>query len=296
MNRETIQIPCEDGTLLAGELLIPDRPKAVIQFNAGTAAQRGVYLKLLSYLCGQGYLCCVWDYRGSGQSRSGTLRNSTITYSDYGIKDMPAVKRYLDQRFADLPLFVIGHSTGGQQLGFMPNWQGIRGAIMLAVSTGHFTYMPTVYRLKALLFFYGIVPASNLLTGYVAASKLRIMEDLPTPVAREWGDWLTVPDYFFDPRFYGKTVPEGAFKQFDFPIHNIHATDDSISTPPNIDNYWKHVTSSAGISFERIEPASVGLKRIDHFGYFKSIMQEPLWTGIARRLDGWLEQSPDRVQ
>lgn len=289
MHNETIQIPCDDGTLLAGELLIPAHPKAVVQFNAGTAAQRGVYMKLLNYLCAQGFLCCVWDYRGSGLSRSGSLRNSSITYSDYGTQDMPAVKHYLDQRFAELPLFVIGHSTGGQQLGFMPNWQGIRGCIMLAVSTGHFKYMPTLYRLKALLFFYGIVPASNLLTGYVASSKLKIMEDLPTPVAREWGDWLTVPDYFFDPRFYGKTVPEGAFKQFDFPIHNIHATDDSISTPENITNYWKHVESSAGISFESLEPASVGLKRIDHFGYFKGIMQEPLWAGIAQRLDGWLE-------
>lgn len=288
MKRENIQIPCADGTLLAGELLIPDAPKAVIQFNAGTAAKRGVYMNFLTYLCGQGFLCCIWDYRGSGQSKKGSLKKSSITYSDYGTKDMPAVKSWLDQRFPDLPLFIVGHSTGGQQIGFMPNWQGIKGAVLLGVSSGYFKYMPLAYRLKALFFFYGVVPTSNLVKGYVAASALKLMEDLPTPVAREWRDWLTAPDYLFDSRFYGKTVPQGGFREFDFPIHNIHATDDSISTPANIENFWKHVESSAGITFERAVPASMGLERIDHFGYFKSALQEPLWRTVAEKLDGWL--------
>lgn len=288
MQRETIQIDCEDGTPLAGELLIPAQPRAIIQFNCGTATPRGVYMKLITYLCEQGFACCIWDYRGSGASRQGSLKNSRITYSDYGIKDMPAVKAYLEQRFPGLPLLVIGHSTGGQQIGFMHNWRGIQGVINLGVSAAWFKRMPLAFRLQSYLFFYGVAPVSERLMGYVAAARLGIMADLPGPVAREWRDWLSVPDYFFDPAFYGKTVPAGGFQDFDFPIHNYHATDDPIATPANIDNFWQHIKSSAGITFDRLVPEQFGVDKIGHFGYFKSTMQENLWADMVRRLDGFL--------
>ena len=291
MNIETLEISCDDGAVLAGALLLPATPKAVVQFNQGTAAKRGVYRQLAEYLGAHDYAVCLWDYRGSGASRRASLKGSTIRYADYGLKDMPAVKAYLDARFPALPLYVVAHSTGGQQIGFMQNWKGIQGAVMMGVSAAHFAAMPTIYRLQAYYFFYAVVPAMHALYGYAAASKLKLMEDLPTPVANEWRDWLTVPDYFFDPKFYGQTVPIGGFKAFDFPIKNYHATDESISTPPNIKNFWKHIESTEPISFERISPQEVGLKRLDHFGYFKRAMEDRLWADIVRTLDGWVEQS-----
>lgn len=289
MQSEIIQIPCQDGTQLAGELLIPDNPKAIVQFNAGTAAKRGVYMKLLTHLCENGYLCCVWDYRGSGRSRVKSLKGSRIAYSDYGVHDMTAVKAWLTQRYPDLPFFVVAHSAGGQQIGLMQNWRGIQGAVLMGVSAARFKYMPLGYRLRAYLFFYGVVPVSHWLTGYVAASALKLMEDLPTRVALQWRDWLTVDDYFFDERFYGVTVPRGGFKDFDFPIHNIHATDDSISTATNITNFWRHVGSTQPMTFQTVKPADVGMPRIDHFGYFKSAMKDHVWTDVVTTLDGWLE-------
>lgn len=288
MRHQTIHIPCDDGTQLAGELLIPDAPKAVVQFNVGTATKRGVYMKFLTYLCEQGYLCCVWDYRGTGKSRTGSLKGSTIRYSDYGTKDMPAVKAWLTQQYPDLPFFIVAHSAGGQQLGFMPNWQGIRGAVLMGVSAGRFKYMPLAYRMQAYFFFYGVVPVSHKLKGYVAASALNLMEDLPSPVALEWRNWLTVDDYFFDKRFSGVSVPHGGYQDFDFPIHNIHASDDSISTPANIANYWRNVKSTQPITFQIARPAELGMPRIDHFGYFKSAMQPHVWNDVSNTLDGWL--------
>lgn len=290
MQHETIQIHCDDGVVLSGELLIPEAPRAVIQFNAGTAAKRGVYMKLTNYLCEWGFICCIWDYRGSGESRNGSLKNSNITYSDYGCHDMPAVKAYLDKRFPTLPFFIVAHSAGGQQVGFMPNWQGIRGVVNLGVSAARFKYMPLAFRLQSYLFFYAIVPISVRLKGYVASSSLNLMEDLPARVAREWGDWLTVDDYFFDQQYFGKTVPRGAFKAFDFPILNFHASDDAISTPKNITNFWRHIESTKPITFKRLDPSTHGLKKIDHFGYFKSALKDSLWADIATQIDTWLDE------
>lgn len=285
MRTETIEISCEDGVQLAGELWIAENPKAVVQFNPGTAAKRGVYRKFIRYIAEQGYICSLVDYRGFGASKGASLKGSDIRYSDLGRKDLPAVKAYLQARFDALPLYMVAHSAGGQQIGFMPDMDGIEGAITFGVSAAHLKAMPWGYRAQSLFFFYGVTPLSILLTDYVAAERLGLMEDLPKGLAQEWRDWCSVPDYFFDPRFYGVTVPRGHFQDFKFPWHNYHTADDAISTPTNIRNFWKHVKSSEPITFETIEPQAVGLKRLDHFGYFKSALRESVWRDVVQRLD-----------
>lgn len=285
MRTQEIEIPCEDGIVLSGELLIPPAPKAVVQFNSGTAAQRGVYRAFAEYLAEHGYLCCLYDYRGFGDSKQGTLKGSSIRYVDIGTKYLPAVKSYLQARYPELPLLMVAHSAGGQQIGFMPNVEGIVGAVTFGVSAAHLRAMPWSYRAQSFLFFYGLTPLSNTIWGYVAAKRLGVMEDLPKNLAREWRDWCSVPDYFFDPRFYGVTVPKGHFQTFSFPWHNVHASDDAISTPLNIQNFWKHIQSTKAITFDVVHPQDVGLKRLDHFGYFKRALKDTLWNNVVQRLD-----------
>lgn len=93
MRKENFETVCEDGVKLKGTLLIPENPKAVVQFNCGTATKKEFYLSFLTYLAENGYLCCLWNYRGS--EKGDDLKNSSYTFSDYGTKDMPAIKKYL---------------------------------------------------------------------------------------------------------------------------------------------------------------------------------------------------------
>src|SRR5699024_5316235 len=295
METKSIQITCDDGVQLAGELFIPERPKAVVQFNPGTAAKRGPYRKFLTYLAEQGFLCCIYDYRGFGLSREGSLKHSEITYSDFGTKDMPAVKSWLQANYPTLPFLMVAHSAGGQQLGFMPDLSGVHGAITLGVSAAHFKALPLVYRLQGLYFWYGVVPVSNLIAGYVAAARFGIMEDLPKLMSLEWRSWCSAPDSFFDAKFYGVTVPIGHFKSFGSPIHNYHATDDAIATPTHIRTFWKHVDSSEAITFETIRPDAVCLQRLGHVGSVKGVMKDTLWQDIARRLDTLWEAEKSSV-
>ncbi|MEO1450652.1 MAG: alpha/beta fold hydrolase, partial [Bacteroidota bacterium] len=217
ISQEAVQIPCADGVVLQGKLLIPDQPRAVVQFNAGTAAKKEFYQSFLTYLAENGFLCCLWDYRGSGETGPQQLKGCDYTFRDYGTKDMPAVKAFLRKRFPDLPLLLVGHSAGGQQAGMMPDMEGIRGMIGIAVSTGYAPGMPFGYRLQALFFFHLFSPVSIALADYVAAKRFGIMEDLPRNVVREWRDWCSKPDYLFDPAFYGKTVPKGHYEAMPFP-------------------------------------------------------------------------------
>lgn len=288
ISTEKFSATCADGVVLQGILLIPDSPKAVVQFNCGTATKKEFYLPFLTYLAEHGFICCLWDYRGSGDSAPADMKNCLFTFRDYGIQDMPAIKRFLEAKFPSLPFLLVGHSAGGQQTGFMDQLESVKGMVNFAVSTGYLPYMPLTYRLKSNYFFYVFTPLSILFTGYLKAKNFRIMEDLPRNVVREWRDWCEKETYLFDPKFYGKTVPKGHFQEYTFPIHTFWTADDTISNERNTQNYWKNVKGTKPITFEQLRPADFGLKAIGHFGFFKKSMQETLWPLVLDRLEGFL--------
>ncbi|NMM50835.1 alpha/beta hydrolase family protein [Marinigracilibium pacificum] len=288
MKTEHFETSCDDGVKLNGTLLIPDNPKAVVQFNCGTATKKEFYLSFLTFLAENDFLCCLWNYRGSNESDN--LKNSNFRFLDYGTKDMPAIKKYLDNRYPELPFLLIGHSAGGQQIGFINDLQNVKGNINIAVSSGYFPNIPFNYRIKAYFFFYIFSPISASLNSYVKAKPYGMMENLPRKVVFEWRDWLEKEEYFFNEKFYGKTVPKGHFKNFDFPIHIYYSSDDTISNSRNTNAFWKNVNSQKGITITELVPKNYGLKKIDHFGYFKKQMKETLWIEIVNRLNRFIEE------
>ncbi|AWM14827.1 alpha/beta hydrolase [Flavobacterium sediminis] len=287
MKTENFEAICSDGIKLKGTLIIPTNPKAVIQFNCGTATKKEFYLPFLTFLAENGYLCCLWNYRGS--EKSDDLKNNYYKFSDYGTKDMSAIKTFLENRFPKLPFLFIGHSVGGQQIGFIENLDNVKGTINIAVSSGYYSNMPFAYRMKAYFFFYVFSPISVLISGFVNSKPYGLMENLPKEVVFEWRDWLEKENYFFDEKFYGKTVPNGNFKNFKFPIHVYYSVDDTISNSKNTKAFWRNVKSEKGITFSALTPTEFGLKKIDHFGYFRKNMKNHLWKDIVNKLDKFLD-------
>jgi predicted alpha/beta hydrolase len=291
IKKEKITIPCADGTLLKGVLLIPEQVHAVVQFNGGTAVRKEYYLPFLEYICAHGYLCCLWDYRGSGESAPVSLKNCDYRFSDYGVKDMPAVKSYLRNRFSEYPLYVIAHSVGGQQLGFMDETKDIQGLIGFSVSTGYFKTMPWKYRLSCYYFFYLFGPLSIAIKGYVANKRFGYMEDLPKNVVREWGTWCHKPDYFFDTKFAGVSVPKGSFEQYTFPVHLYWATDDPIANSKSVATYLRHVRSTKTITTQEVVPEKYQVKAVGHMGFFRRQFKNTIWKEALNKLNEFSKHS-----
>lgn len=288
MKIDKFEVECEDRVILRGDLLIPNKPKAVVQFNCGTAVSKEFYRSFVMYLAENGYVVCLWDYRGNGNSSAESLRYCDFCFSDYGLKDMPAIKYFLRSQFPELPFFILGHSVGGQQIGFMNDLNDVKAVINFAVSSGYYAHMSFVYRMKAYFFFYFFTPLSILIKGYVKAKPFGFMENLPKKVALEWRSWVEKEDYLFDDAFFGKSIPKGQFHNFKFPIHIYWTSDDNISNPKNLEAFWKHIQSEKGISFTQLNPEELNLNKIDHFGFFKRSMKKPLWNEVVLRLDHYL--------
>lgn len=281
-----IEFFAADGVALKGRLIEAKEPKAALILNPGTATKTSFYIPFAEFLAEHGYSVLLWNYRGFCESRQGSLKGSDIYFSDIGRYDIPAAIDKAKELYSELPLYCIGHSAGGQQLGFAYNCNELSGMIAIAVSTGYFGGMPLGYRIQAHAFFKLITPISNALFGYVKAAKLNIMEDLPPKLAKEWGKWCARPDFFFDPRFAKKKPHLAEFQTYNFPVHVFTADDDEISTDFNTHSLWKHIQSTQPIEFTRYKAADMPRKTVGHFGYFRRANQQ-IWQDVLVKLDSF---------
>lgn len=283
-----IEIITQDNIPLRGRFYHANTPKAVIMLNPGTATKTSFYIPFAQFLADNGFHVFLWNYRGFCESATGSLVGKNYKFSDIGLKDIPAVIDYLTGEYPDLPLYCVGHSVGGQQIGLAYNHNKLSGLISVGSSAGYFPNMPILYRIKANFFFRIYAPVTSLIFKYVPAKRLNIMEDLPSTMVKEWGDWCMDPAFLFSDKFYGKTIPDTAFKNLDFPIHVISADDDQICTPKNLDILWSRIKSQKPITFKQYQAADTPQKTIGHFGYLRR-ENTHIWNDILQKLNDFAD-------
>lgn len=288
MNKINVTIPTPDGFSLSGIIYeYPGHPKAVVQFNIGTGMRKEFYSNLVQYLAENGFIVCLWEYRGMGKSRPYHKEEfSCITMQDWAI-DMRSVLDFLEARYPDWPKLMIGHSIGGQLLGLMPNHKILKGMIMINCSTGTWWHHRFPYRLKSYFFFNILTPLTVPFLGYLPAKKLKIMEDLPAALILEWREWCNSENYLFD--FLGKSIAYNAYDDIKLSIKAYWTTDDpianAVTVPALLRHFENRTAEAADIMTEAIRPADYGVKSIGHFGLFSRKFKERFWTKIVHDLE-----------
>lgn len=281
-----MEIVTKDGYKLNAQLFENINARATVVLSIGTASKTNFYVKFAEFIANSGYNVVLWNYRGFGESKNRSIKNSDIKYSDFGVYDIPSVIDAAKSKFPNSPLFYVGHSAGGQQLVFAENRHLVNGMVAIAVSTGYTKNMPLAYRIKANFFFKLFVPLTSRMYGYIPAKKLNLMEDLPSKVALEWRDWCSKPDYFYAKEFCGKTVPDISNMNYSFLIHVLTADDDEISTQSNVQNFWKHISSDKGIIFKSYKAKESPNRKIGHFGYFRK-SNDYIWDDVVGILNSF---------
>jgi len=283
MTTTNVLIPTPDGFDLSGIFYEYDRtPKAVVQFNIGTGMRKEFYSNMATFLANNGFIVCLWEYRGMGQSRPSDKDTFTnITMQDWAA-DMSAVLEYLNRRYPDWPKLMIGHSIGGQLIGLMPNHHLLKGAALLTVSTGTWWHHTFPYRLVSFFFFNIVTPLTLPFWDYLPAKRLRIMEDLPKALINEWRTWCNSENYLFD--FLDKSIFHHYYDEVRIPIKSYWTTDDPIANAHSVPALLRHY-QKADIVNETIIPQDYGLKKIGHFGLFSRKMQTTFWPKLVADLE-----------
>lgn len=275
-----VQFRDEGGAVLQGQLLEPQagQPSGTVLINNATGVPARFYVPFARWLAeAQGKAVLVWDYRDFGAS--GNPRGSTASLADWGIQDATVARKWLKQRYPELPLWLIGHSLGGLALAFQTDLQQIDRVITVAAGPVHLSDHPWPHRLIVAAMWYVHGPILTKLLGYFPGKRLGLGADIPGPAYWQWRKWCSQRgSVLSDP-----TAPPLASHNLRAPVTLVAFADDALVPPCAV---WRLADWLPASSVERrlIDPKNYGLDRIGHVAAF-SPRNRKVWPTMIAEAD-----------
>lgn len=118
-----------DGLQLFCQTWVPDTPKAVLVVVHGLGDHSERYGAFIRYFVERGFAVALYDQRGHGRSEG--ERGHVEQFQDF-LQDLAQFVQTTKERFPKLPMFLVGHSFGGQiALNFVVRYaKGLRGIVL----------------------------------------------------------------------------------------------------------------------------------------------------------------------
>ncbi|QKW08647.1 alpha/beta fold hydrolase [Streptomyces sp. NA04227] len=170
--------------------LPPGDPVAVIVLTPAMGVPATYYARFGAQLARHGLAVVVNELRGQGASRPRSGRRTRHGYQQLVAHDVPALVAATRAHFGpELPLYLLGHSLGGQiSLLYAARAHAkapVNGLVLVASGTAHFRAFPKVQR-AGVLAFSQIAAAFSQLWGYWPGHRLGFGGRQPAPLMRDW--------------------------------------------------------------------------------------------------------------
>ena len=281
LNSQETDIECPDGTRLRATEWRPARSNGcVVQINSALAVPRRYYSAFAHFLAEQGFAVLSYDYRGSGDSLRGHQRDCRATLRQLGECDMAAATAHVKQKFPHYRHVVIGHSAGAALYGLAPNCADVDALLGIAAPAafqGNYAYP---HRFLISLFFNVCIPLATPAFGYFPGQYFG-MAPLPRDLALQWQRWSKHQDYVIAAD--GTPLRE-YYHQFLSPMRFLHIADDKLYSPLKSVQSVASFYANAPRQIVTIAPRDIGVRKIGHFGFFRSTMPRRVWDAAARWL------------
>lgn len=280
MNRITLST--SDGHTLAGCRFDPlNAPKASIVIAPAMAVPQSFYAPFAQYLAAQGYAVWTFDYRGTGESLNGSMRDVKADLTDWYSHDYDAVVNAAADAQAGVPVFAVGHSFGGQSAPLLPSRARLAGLINIAVGSGSLRHNTPRIRRTAPLMWHIMVPLLCPLFGYFPGARIGVIGNFPTGAMLQWRRWCLTPDYILS----GEPGAREAYASAEFAVLGLTFADDELLLEEG--SIMLHAAyRKRRPDYRLIAPGQFGLKRIGHSGFFKPQSEVALWPIVT----AWIEE------
>lgn len=280
-----IRLTAADGEILSATHFAPEHGRElglVAVINAGAGIPATYYGRFAEGLAERGIATVTYDYRGIGQSRPRKLRGYQATIKDWAELDVPAALAWVRDHYPSRARAVIGHSIGGFLTGFVPDPTLVDRIVFVGAHTGYWRDYARWARPAMWAMWHALMPAVTRTLGYFPARRFGLPEDLPAGVALDWAS-RTRPGF---ERNY--MLPDGSldrmrlaaardrFRALAVDVLAITLTDDPFATP-SATARMRELFSGCRFDERQIDPRSVGLRKIGHFGFFRSAARGTLW-------------------
>jgi predicted alpha/beta hydrolase len=283
---EELRIAAQDGRPLAATLFAPPQsapdaaPLTIVA--GGTGIPQRYYAKFAAWLAERGRRpVLTFDYRDTGGSRAGPVKDSKVRMRDWCTLDVPGVLAWGAGEHAGRPLHWIGHSLGGFATGLAHNNRLIARQLNVATLSGYWRNMAFPERYRVLIGMGGLAPLTIAVRGYLPGKVLG-GEDMPGPAFLEWRRWCLSPGFLFD----DPTLSEAAnFARLRAPVRFAQIEDDTWATPAAVEAMAARFTGSADRSIWSVRLADTTARRIGHHGFFRAEHHATLWPAALEWLD-----------
>jgi predicted alpha/beta hydrolase len=277
-------IEAADGAKLSSRVYEPDSPdQGSVVIGGAMGVRQDYYAPFAQWLATQGWRVTTFDYRGSGESGpSGrALKGFKADLFDW-TRDYEAAIDHAHAALPERPLYLLGHSLGAQLPGLLNNQHKVSGMLSVAAGSGY--WRENAPQLKRIVpyFWFVLVPIATRLFGYFPGKRLRKVGDLPAGVIMQWRRWCLSPRYSVSAE--GESARQG-YANARFPVHALSITDDELMTLRGTHSLIG-LYENAPSEVQRIAPADLGVRRLGHFGPFRSEHELQLWPRMAAWLGG----------
>ena len=267
-------VPTADGRAIQATVYRPSvEPRAAVLIVPAMGVGQRYYTAFAEWLKAEGYAVATFDYWGTGLSRGGPMRRVETDVVGWAREDCHAMIGAAEALAPGRPLYWIGHSLGGQILGFLPEPGRIAKVVTVACGSGYWVENAPAIKWQAWLLWHVVAPPLTGLFGYFPGGRFGMVGDLPKGVIRQWRRWCLDPEYAV-----GAEGPEARarFAALTLPITSLSFTDDEMMSERNTASMHGFYAGAPRV-MKRIAPAEIGVERIGHFGFFKPVFERTLW-------------------
>jgi predicted alpha/beta hydrolase len=280
-NAALVSLRAADGYALTAIRYAPDgAARGHIVVAGAIGVPQRFYRRFAQFAAGAGYATLTFDYRGIARSAPPTLRGFRADCLDWGRLDLAAAVDAMSK--PGVPLYVAGHSFGGQAFGMLPNHHRVNAVFAFGTGAGWHGWMPPLERVRVLALWHIVGPLLTRWKGYLPWRLLAMGEDLPLEAYRQWKRWCRYPNYLCgDPSMQRVAC---RYARVRTPMLAANAIDDRWSPPASRDAFMAGYRNAAWETHD-IDPAHLGLPALGHMGYFREHAL-PLWSSALQWLDG----------
>ncbi len=276
---ERWQVQASDGHLFELLVEVPERhPRAALLFACAMGVDASYYTPFAEQLSRRGILVAICDLRGHGTSSLRPRRGVDFGYRECVELDLPAAVAAMRQHLSSVPLYLGGHSLGGQlmMLHVAAAAPEIAGMVLVACAIPYYRNWQgrnrAWIRMAALLY-----PVVGSVLGYVPGDRLGFGGTEARTLMRDWAHNARTARY--EP--VGSEVDyEAALRELRVELVTVNVKDDEMAPPNAVDFMFEKVPHARG---PRVEAKLTERKPGTHVRWAR----DP--EDVVRAVATWLE-------
>lgn len=273
-----LSLTCDDDYKLEATCFeAAGAPRAIIVLAGALGVPRRFYGRFAEFMAAQGVAVLTFDYRGVADSVPGEGQEILIDMERWGRLDIDAAIRGAASLYPGTPVFLVGHSCGGQLFGLAASSTELAGAVLVAASLPHRTRYPRPDRYALWLLWRVLAPIYTLGRGHTPTTLPGMSGAIaPKRVYQQWSRWCRSKQYLFDPKF-GLDVSR--YATMSMPMMVLAVSDDD-QAPAAAVTALAERFPQAQIERRLVDALHMGFGSVGHMGFFRSKHRDALWFPV----------------